>query len=61
MDAIKKCLDITEQLVVLAKSIDHQDRDETIKRIEQLLNEREQSLPLIKGPLSIEEKNLERS
>lgn len=55
MKSLERCVIITLELIELAKMADKSDRDQTIHRIEELLNQREELLPHIKGPFSPEE------
>ncbi|MBS4178303.1 flagellar protein FliT [Lederbergia citrea] len=57
MSAVEKCIQVTESLLELARISHKNDRDETIGKIDDLLNQRETLLPLIKGPFSTEEKS----
>ncbi|CAM4137043.1 hypothetical protein [Lederbergia lenta] len=52
---LETCVLISEQLLEQAKTVNDQERDEQIKRIEELLQQREEVLPHIHGPFTPEE------
>ena len=55
MNAVMKCLEMTEQLVDAARNAWDDNREGPIGEIENLLEERERLLPAIKPPFTSEE------
>jgi len=55
MNAVEKCVEITENIIKITKS-NSTNRDEVIEKIEQLLDQRAEWLSKIKKPVSFEEK-----
>ena len=58
MNAIQSFYDVTKQLVQMLEATTVNDRDERIEKINQLLNKREELLPLIKQPATEEDKQV---
>lgn len=54
MNAVEKCVEITEEIIELAKSTSA-NRDEVIRDVERLLDERSEWVSRIKKPFSSEE------
>lgn len=55
MSAVQKCFSLTEKLITSVQKVNEQNREESITMIEELLDEREQLLRMIKPPFSKEE------
>lgn len=59
MDVVKQCFVLTKQLYDLVNgTVAEEDREEHIRQIDLLLNQREEILPKIRPPFSAEEKEL---
>lgn len=55
MNAVQKCLFITRDLISEIKNMDQAKREETIDRIEDLLAQREELLPAITPPFTMQD------
>ncbi|MEK3887973.1 flagellar protein FliT [Bacillus sp. FSL K6-3431] len=55
---LETCVFITLQLIELAKTVNHVDRDTVIFQIEELMQKREEILPTIQGPFSPQENKI---
>jgi flagellar protein FliT len=58
MTAVQHCYDLTKNLLQAAQSINEENRDNVIGKIEELLEKRQVILEQIKPPFSNEEKEL---
>ena len=55
MIMVQRCFDLTKELLESAQSVNHENRDDLISKIEELLEKRQAILDQIRSPFSNEE------
>ncbi|PKR86268.1 flagellar protein FliT [Heyndrickxia camelliae] len=55
MNAVEACFVLTDELITTLKQVTSEHRDKAMEKMQELLNKREQLLPLIKPPFTEKE------